>query len=247
MPLLPYAVDYWKKFADKVFVYDNGSNDGSVEYLKQFEPWIKVEHFESGGLDAETNSEIKGNKWMDMRNDFDFFVVCDLDEFHYCRDWNGQLDAMRANGCSLGACQWWMPTLPCMPARNRVEGHLLHEVYPFAMKANGNKVTVIDCKKLKEPRFTPGNHSQNATDLDGKRSKKFTFPDMYVLHIERGFGIDYRIKRAHEMRDRRSERQVKKNRGIHYLYSDEEYVKEYKNRLISCVDINTIIDKNANT
>lgn len=242
MPLLPYAVDYWKEFAEKVFVYDNGSNDGSVEYLKQFEPWIKVEHFESGGLDAETNSDIKGNKWRDMREDFDFFVLCDLDEFHYSPNWDEQLEAMREAGCSMGTCQWWMPTLPCMPTRSRVEGHLLHEIYPFAMKSPGVKVTVVDCKKLKEPRFAPGNHTNGGIDLDGSLAKNYTFHNLFCLHIERGFGIEYRIKRAHEMRDRRSARQVKKSRGVHYLWSDEEYTKEYKNRLLSCIDFNTVVE-----
>ena len=244
MPLLPYAVDYWKEYAEKVFVYDNGSDDGSVEYLKQFEPWIQVEHFDSGGLDAQTNSEIKGNKWRDMRNDYDFFVVCDLDEFHYCPDWDGQLDAMRANGNSLGVCQWWCPTLPCMPDRSRVEGHLLHEIYPFAYKFP-TKVTVIDCKKCREPRFTPGNHEHRSVDLDGKLSTEFHFPNMYVLHIERGFGIEYYLKRVHEMRERRSKRQITTNRGVHYLWSDDEYITKYKDRLMSCIDVNTVISENS--
>jgi len=37
MEILPFVVQYWKRFADKVFVYDNGSDDGSVEYLKKFD------------------------------------------------------------------------------------------------------------------------------------------------------------------------------------------------------------------
>ena len=34
--LLPFALDYWRKFADKVTVVDNLSDDGSVEFLRLY-------------------------------------------------------------------------------------------------------------------------------------------------------------------------------------------------------------------
>jgi GT2 family glycosyltransferase len=42
--IAPFAVDYWKTVADKVFVLDNGSNDGSIEYFKSI-PGVEVIHF----------------------------------------------------------------------------------------------------------------------------------------------------------------------------------------------------------
>ena len=33
MDILPFCVDYWKRYAEKVVVYDNGSTDGSLEFM----------------------------------------------------------------------------------------------------------------------------------------------------------------------------------------------------------------------
>ena len=33
MYIAPFVVDYWKKYADHVYVLDDSSNDGTFEYL----------------------------------------------------------------------------------------------------------------------------------------------------------------------------------------------------------------------
>ena len=32
--IAPFVVDYWKQYAQKVVVFDNGSTDGTIDYLK---------------------------------------------------------------------------------------------------------------------------------------------------------------------------------------------------------------------
>ena len=34
MTVLPFAVDYWRRYADHVTVFDNGSTDGSIEFMQ---------------------------------------------------------------------------------------------------------------------------------------------------------------------------------------------------------------------
>lgn len=41
MPILKHIVEYWKRYADKVYVYDNKSTDGTYEYLKSL-PFVTV-------------------------------------------------------------------------------------------------------------------------------------------------------------------------------------------------------------
>ena len=49
MAILPFVIEAWKRFARHVYVFDNGSTDGSIEFLKRYD-WITVEHF---GKDTE--------------------------------------------------------------------------------------------------------------------------------------------------------------------------------------------------
>jgi hypothetical protein len=49
MDILPFVLDYWKRLPiTKAVVFDNGSTDGSVEYLKQYD-WIEVRYFKTEG------------------------------------------------------------------------------------------------------------------------------------------------------------------------------------------------------
>lgn len=41
--ILPFVEQYWRRFASKVVVYDNGSTDGSLEFLSKV-PCVEVRH-----------------------------------------------------------------------------------------------------------------------------------------------------------------------------------------------------------
>ena len=46
MTVLPFAVDYWRRYADHVTVFDNGSTDGSIEFMQQHSDLITIEHWD---------------------------------------------------------------------------------------------------------------------------------------------------------------------------------------------------------
>ena len=46
MHILPFVRQYWERIGCDVVVFDNGSEDGSVEYLSMF-PYVTVRHFDS--------------------------------------------------------------------------------------------------------------------------------------------------------------------------------------------------------
>ena len=48
MTVLPFAVDYWRRYADHVTVFDNGSTDGSIEFMQQHYSETLVEKFVGG-------------------------------------------------------------------------------------------------------------------------------------------------------------------------------------------------------
>lgn len=87
MQILPFVVDYWKEYTSKVIVYDNGSDDGSVEFLKKHD-WIEVRNFDTNGQKMNArNKELKNSVWKEAKGKgVDFVQVCDIDEVLYSKN-----------------------------------------------------------------------------------------------------------------------------------------------------------------
>lgn len=86
---LPFAVDYWKRLTNHVIVYDNGSTDGSIDFLKSLEGFVTLKHFEykeDNKINDEELREFKNNIWKEYREQYDWIIVCDVDELLYVRD-----------------------------------------------------------------------------------------------------------------------------------------------------------------
>lgn len=81
--ILPFTLDYYSTICEKIFIYDNMSNDGSDEIYKQY-PKLTVLKWESQNtLNDLYNSQIKSRCYKEFSKDADWVIVCDCDEFLY--------------------------------------------------------------------------------------------------------------------------------------------------------------------
>ena len=131
MAILPFAVDYWSKYASHVTVYDNGSNDGSVQYLQAQGDWITVNHFDTDGKINDTQLRMfKNNVWKQARGRADLVVVSDMDEMLCAPDIVQSLSTMRRVGGTVCYPHWYNLVSDEVPVFN---GQPLHKIRPLGV------------------------------------------------------------------------------------------------------------------
>jgi hypothetical protein len=83
--ILPFTLDYYSSFCEKIFVYDNMSSDSSDEIYKKYDK-VQVIKWDSGDEINEMNYvNIKNNEYKkySRTGEVDWVIICDCDEVLY--------------------------------------------------------------------------------------------------------------------------------------------------------------------
>ena len=222
MEILPFVVDYWKLFADKVIVYDNYSTDKSVEYLQQFGDWIEVRHFETRGQDNAAIRDIKNKVWKD--DDADWIVISDLDECLFAKDGiKNVLEAYDKGGIGLIYPSWYVLVSDEKPV---YDGRLLHEIRPnWYHNQNEAKPLIFKPKYFEEMNFSAGQHKCSPTYKE--RCSTLKGGAIYCLHTEGRLSPEYYLAKCHMRATRRSPSDIKYHFGTHYGKSDSQIMSQW--------------------
>ena len=99
--ILPFFLDYYSNFVgvEKFFIFDGGSSDGSLDILHQYNVEIISEKHEQ--LNDLTLMNFRNNYYKNYRNDCDWTIVCDLDEFLWHPNLKQRLRLMSAEGVTI--------------------------------------------------------------------------------------------------------------------------------------------------
>jgi len=84
--LMPQFIDHYKKFCDKIVIYDNMSTDNTKQIA--LDSGCEVISWEAvgGGLNDKAYLDIKQNCYKEDREDFDWVMVLDSDELYSHKD-----------------------------------------------------------------------------------------------------------------------------------------------------------------
>lgn len=230
--ILPFVIDYWKKIKEsseyfKAVVYDNGSNDGSLEFLSKF-GFIETRHFDSEGLDDLKNIEIKNNAWKESIGKADFVIVCDMDECLYSPNLNEELCKMKEGSFSICSPVWYN-TVSDKPIPEYKSGKLYHQLRDTCSKGN-SKCVLFDPSKISEINYTPGAHfCYPSGDV-----KHYNTDNIFVLHLN-DLNLEYKFWKFEERRKRLSTVNKQHDFGIHYSFPEERVVSDFESSLSEAV------------
>lgn len=224
--ILPFVIQYWSLFADKVFIFDNGSTDRSLEILSKF-PTCKIRYFNTNGkMDDGMNQYIKNNCWKQSKGEADWVFVGDTDECLYVRDFS-----IFDSDASVLELPWYDLCDDFKPKYNKDK--LLHQLTSkWAKHPSFGKRLLFNPNKVDEINFCPGAHLINPspTPIIEKSDKAV------ILHINRGFGIDYKLGKMRQMRQNFSDNNLKHGWGYHY-FNEDEIRKDYEQKQLQSVDL----------
>lgn len=241
MDIAPFVIDYWKRFVTDAYVFDNGSDDGSLENFAKYD-WIHVNdisQYTGGKLNDILNVNIKNSIWKQFKGNYDYVICCDFDECPYCEDWDSvltKLDELNASLIYPKHCNMVDDEF-----KNYEEGKLYHELNPYCENLNKkgivelrrtNRCYIINPKTVEDINYLPGQEfcypiAENMTPyyVDniymfhlhyigkqyGTKINETNMIEMDENNKNKGYGYHYFMKTATEMIDEMNKNKVKYN------------------------------------
>ena len=231
MAILPYAVKYWKNYASKVYVYDNGSTDGSLEYMAKFPELIEVRHFDTGNRKNNTTQmNLKNTVWKEARGRADLVVVCDLDEM-LVTDADKLDTFFNAAGGTIAKPLWYDLLSDEVPHADEY----LDFLRPYAVFNPSSKAVVFNPNAIDEINYTAGAHSCDPTG-----DVRWVGGSLYLLHANNSLSLEYKLERYRQQAARRSEEDIQKKHSIHYTFPEEKIRADWNEASKHVVDFHTI-------
>ena len=238
--ILPFCQQYWERLGCDVVVYDNGSTDGSIEYLLKL-PYVTVKHFDSEGQDDTIQKTVKEQAYLDYKDKYDIIIITDLDELFYFNDFKTISEAFVSGGYNvlitpiISLCEDSKP--PYM--KDKLLHEQCHKFYKQRMNhmrglADYSKLSIFNTKVTEKVNMSVGQHFVQTSP----QMKILLAKNDFCLHIDKGFGIEYKYKIRQKMNDNLSDTNKRYGMCVEYADSFEKLEKEYIEHQENCFDIN---------
>ena len=226
--MLPYYLKHYSQFCEKIIIYDNGSNDGSQQIIRNH-PKAELRTYDTGGkIKDEVYLQIKNNCWKESRSKADWVIVGDIDEIVYHSDLPKFLD-IAGNVHSIftpGGINMVADKFPT------TTGQIYEEVKTGTLHPGSCKPMIFDPNRIIEIAFDPGCHSASKKQITGKMWHwKHNYTTVHqspikVLHFK-FMGPEYIVSRYRQLGERLSESNKKRGWGFHYLKGKQQIIAEY--------------------
>ena len=183
---------------------------------------LTVEHYESDGMDDSKLRDIKNTKWKQSKGNANWVVVCDMDEIVYSKDLIKVLEEASSNGHTAIDCDWYWFCDDYLPEYKKDDGLLLHQKLTKFYN-NASKHLIFNPNEINEINYSIGAHTANPSG----NYKPYKSDKVCVFHTNKGFGVEYKIRKYKEMNDRLSEIDRRNKWSIHYGFSKQTLIDDY--------------------
>ena len=213
-PLLPYFFRHYDPFIERYTLYDNGSNDGTLEFLARH-PRVETRPFaRQGGSICETARALKSQAWKESRSGADLVLVCDIDEFLWHHDVHRFLRHTRTEGITLYQPRGWEMVASTFPT---IDGPITGEVQHGYRSVDFDKPCLFDPNAIEEIDYAVGCHTANPRG----RVAMCCDEGLRLLHFKK-LGVPYVLARSRALSERLGPRDRRQRWGHQYDRSEAE-------------------------
>jgi Glycosyl transferase family 2 len=210
--LLPFFLDYYTDFVDRIIMFDNYSTDDSEKIIKSYKNTKIIKYDSDNKINDILYLKIKNNAWKKSRGKADFVIVCDIDEFLYSENLLQNLKQLKKSSYTLIKPFGFQMMSESFPEYSK--GIKLTDLIKTGYPDNKwlSKSILFDPNSLIEINYFPGCHEcAPIGKVNFNHSDSFKF-----LHYKY-LGFEYQIQRLRDMGTRLSEINIEKGWGTYYL------------------------------
>jgi glycosyltransferase involved in cell wall biosynthesis len=229
--ILPYFMRHYGPFVDEFIILDDGSKDGSVEFLNAQTKVRLIKANRKQGSYVEQSTKFFNEAWKESRSKADWIITCNVDEHVYHKNIVAYLQFCLQNGVTVLSAQGYEMVSLEFPSS---QGRLCDEVRLGAQtqRLSGpssllNKIMVFNPQAIQEVQFDMGRHTANP-------SGEVVYPysvELKLLHYK-FLGIDYAKQRYTELKSGLSSADQKQGVGIQYMWDTGKIKRNYESILI---------------
>ena len=222
--ILPFTLDHYSQFCNKIFIYDNMSDDGSDEIYKRYDN-VTVIKWESGNtLDDLKHAEIKNNAYKQTSMDCDWVIVCDCDELLYHPQLLDKLEEYKKLGVGvprISGHDMFSETFP------EYDGGLITDKIKIGSHTHKMRCKNIVFNPKLDIEYSIGGHLMYISDrpiLDEEFSEKTELKLLHYKYLSK----EYITSRYKILTKRLSQFNTTNGFGIHYMNLPMDYMDELK-------------------
>jgi glycosyltransferase involved in cell wall biosynthesis len=221
--ILPFFIDYYLNFVgvDKIIFSDGNSDDGSVEYIKTFGDKVEVIIEDHKEYDEENLMKSRNTIWRERKDEYDWIIIADADEFVYHPNIKELIAQYKLNGITV-------PTIAGSQMFSTEFPKFEPGVFLPTLVKNGVKDPIwLDKQILFNPKevdmwYSLGCHQAYP---NGNAVQNFDI-QLHMLHYKY-LSRDYLNKKGAYGAARRSEHAIKSGHAYHWadnaIITDEKY------------------------
>lgn len=240
--ILPFVSQYWERIGCDVVVYDNGSSDGSIQYLLEL-PYVTLRHFDSDGQNDVIQKTVKEQAYLELKDKYDIIIISDMDEVFYFNDFKAISEAFVSGGYNIlmtpiiSLCEDSKP--PYM--RDKLLHQQCHKFYKQKMNhmqgfEDYSKLSIFNTKTTDRVSMSVGQHYVQTSP----QMRIMLDKDDFCLHIDKGLGEDFFVQKRQKMGANLSQINIRGGMCLEYLKKEEELRKEYRDKQEKSFDINSL-------
>ncbi len=236
--IIPFVMDYYTRYVQHIYVYDNQSTDHSQDLLNQY-PNVTITEYEScDQIRDDIYLNLKNNIWKQSRGNADFVIVCDMDEIVWMDGILNHLKECQEKGISVIRPRLFQVLSKEFPQYNK---GLVHTQCVGFRQMHLVKSLIFNPNMIQEINYDYGAHECRP---QGK-GQHISSPCLNTLHLK-FIGREYMIERKNQYAERMSQRNIEKKLGMKYLDPDCYYYEWFDKKIKYCRPIDDLINKYDN-